>query len=256
MEPLILDPPRARLVPIVASVPHSGTYVPPEIVERLNPRFRHLPDTDWHVDRLFDFLPDLGVAVVRGTHSRYVADPNRPIREPLYGPFSRSVVAAASFAGEPLYRTPPTEAEVRGRIARVHTPYHEAIRTLLDDRVARFGRAYLVDLHSFDTVIDDDVDLGDDHGRMGADTLLPALAEALGDRFTVVRNKAWPGGHISRLCAGLDGVEAVQVEANHAAYLHEDELGGSSPPTWEHAKFRDARTRFRAAFEEIVERLA
>lgn len=256
MEPLILDPPRAPLVPLVASVPHSGTHVPPEILERLDPRFRHLPDTDWHVDRLFDFLPDLGVAVVRGTHSRYVADVNRPIREPLHGPFSRSVVAAESFAGEPLYREPPTEEEVRARIAAVHAPYHRALRELLDDRVARFGRAYLVDLHSFDTVIDDDVDLGDDHGRFGADRLMAALGEALGSRFGVVRNEAWPGGHISGLYAGVEGVEAVQVETNHAAYLHEEELGGTTPPAWDHAKFHDARTRFRVAFEEIVARLA
>ena len=34
--------------PLLLSIPHSGTYVPPSIVTRLTPEARALPDTEFH----------------------------------------------------------------------------------------------------------------------------------------------------------------------------------------------------------------
>ena len=39
--------------PLVLGLPHTGTYVPPEIMARLNARGQALADTDWHVERLY-----------------------------------------------------------------------------------------------------------------------------------------------------------------------------------------------------------
>ena len=64
--------------PLLVSMPHAGTYIPPEIRARLTEAAIALPDTDWHVDRLYDFLDDLGASVLVATHSRYVIDLNRP----------------------------------------------------------------------------------------------------------------------------------------------------------------------------------
>ncbi len=64
--------------PLLVSVPHAGTYLPPELRARLTGKALELPDTDWHVDRLYDFLDDLGASVLVATHSRYVIDLNRP----------------------------------------------------------------------------------------------------------------------------------------------------------------------------------
>ena len=35
--------------PLVISVPHAGTALPPELAARLTPLALALPDTDWHV---------------------------------------------------------------------------------------------------------------------------------------------------------------------------------------------------------------
>lgn len=255
MHPYLVDPARARLTPIVASVPHSGTHVPLEVLERLDPGARHLPDTDWHVDRLFEFLPDLGVTVLRATHSRYVADLNRALTEPLVGTFVGSVVAAESFTGEPLYAVPPDAEEAQRRLDVAYRPFHERLQTLLDERVATFGRAFLLDLHSFDTVIPEEVCLGDDEGRLGADVLMPALYEGLRDAFDTVRNKVWTGGHISIHYGAQPRVEALQIEINHAAYLEPDEIGGTTTPSWDTPRFEAARRRLADAFPAIVERI-
>ncbi|MCR9060179.1 MAG: N-formylglutamate amidohydrolase, partial [Rhodobacteraceae bacterium] len=62
--------------PLVLGVPHSGTYIPEDIRERLNSLGQKRADTDWHVDRLYsDLLP--GATRVRATFHRYVIDANR-----------------------------------------------------------------------------------------------------------------------------------------------------------------------------------
>lgn len=46
--------------PLLISMPHVGTHVPPALAERLTPEARHVPDTDWHLDQLYRFADELG----------------------------------------------------------------------------------------------------------------------------------------------------------------------------------------------------
>jgi len=69
---------RAGRTPLLVSMPHTGTVVPEALFSRLTPAARALPDTDWHLERLYDFLDELGACVLVATHSRYVVDLNRP----------------------------------------------------------------------------------------------------------------------------------------------------------------------------------
>ena len=45
--------------PLLVSLPHDGTHVPGDIATRLTPSARNVPDTDWHVSRLYAFARDL-----------------------------------------------------------------------------------------------------------------------------------------------------------------------------------------------------
>ena len=63
--------------PLLVSVPHDSTYIPPKIAVRMTPAALRTPDTDWHVARLYDFAASLGASVLTPTHSRYVVDLNR-----------------------------------------------------------------------------------------------------------------------------------------------------------------------------------
>src|SRR3546814_12606379 len=65
---------RQGSLPFRGSMPHPGTYVPPEIEARLTEVAKTVPDTVWHKPRLYDFLQDLDVSVIEATHSRYVID--------------------------------------------------------------------------------------------------------------------------------------------------------------------------------------
>jgi N-formylglutamate amidohydrolase len=43
--------------PLIVDVPHAGTFVPPELAARLSAEALAVPDTDWHVDKLYAFAP-------------------------------------------------------------------------------------------------------------------------------------------------------------------------------------------------------
>ncbi|HEV3010790.1 MAG TPA: N-formylglutamate amidohydrolase, partial [Burkholderiales bacterium] len=58
--------------PLLVSMPHTGTYVPEWLEPRLTRAAKSLPDTDWHLEPLYDFLDELGASVLVATHSRYV----------------------------------------------------------------------------------------------------------------------------------------------------------------------------------------
>jgi len=63
--------------PLIVSVPHAGRHVPDAIALRLSPPARRVPDTDWHVDKLYRFVAATGATLIAATHSRYVVDLNR-----------------------------------------------------------------------------------------------------------------------------------------------------------------------------------
>ncbi len=55
--------------PLLVSMPHVGTQVPEAIAVRMTALGKTVPDTDWHVDRLYDFLDDLDVSVLAATRT-------------------------------------------------------------------------------------------------------------------------------------------------------------------------------------------
>ncbi|MBT7647021.1 MAG: N-formylglutamate deformylase, partial [Rhodospirillaceae bacterium] len=60
--------------PLIISMPHVGTHLPADISDTMTPLARHVPDTDWHVDRLYAFARERGATMIASTHSRYVID--------------------------------------------------------------------------------------------------------------------------------------------------------------------------------------
>ncbi|RYY93335.1 MAG: hypothetical protein EOO24_27035, partial [Comamonadaceae bacterium] len=123
--------------PLLLSIPHLGRAIPDHMRSGYAAEALTLADTDWHLDRLYDFASALGATVLQATVSRYVIDLNRPATgESLYpGMISTSLCPTETFRGDPLYpdggEPPPTE--VARRIEDYWRPYHQALR----DEIAR-----------------------------------------------------------------------------------------------------------------------
>lgn len=226
---------RPGSTPLLVSIPHRGTGLPEEYARRMTPTARALPDTDWHLDRLYDFLDDIGASVLEATHSRYVADLNRPPDdESLYpGRSTTGLVPLDTFDGEPLYVDggQPDAQEIAQRVERYWKPYHERLAATLAGLRERHGIALLWDAHSIRSRVPRLFDGELPHFNIGtADgaSCDPALAARIvdiarrADGYVSVLDGRFKGGYITRRYGRpRDGVHAVQLELALRAYMDE-----------------------------------
>ena len=221
--------------PVLIDIPHCGTFVPPEIARDLAPAGRRLLDTDWHVEKLYDFAQRLGAGLIHATHSRYVADLNRdPDGKPLYpGADNTEVCPLKSFHDEDIWQRgrAPDAAEVRRRVDTYWRPYHAQLAADIAAVKARHGFCVLLDGHSIFSVLPrffagklPDLNLGTADGKSCARPLEARAAAVLSQAagFTHVVNGRFKGGYITRRYGNPgDGVHAVQLEMAMSAYLDE-----------------------------------
>jgi N-formylglutamate deformylase len=222
---------RAGRAPLLVSMPHTGTAVPKEIRERLTPEALALPDTDWHLEKLYDFLEPLGASMLVATHSRYVVDLNRPPDNAnLYpGQDTTGVVPIDTFHKEPLYSGAlPDAAEVHSRIQSYWQPYHAKLAEELAHLRKQHGHALLWDAHSIFSELPrffagklPDLNLGTGDGKSCA----PGIGEALLAKvsgYSTVLNGRFKGGYITRSYGNpARGIHAVQLELSEATYMDE-----------------------------------
>ena len=226
---------REGTAPLFVSFPHIGTGIPDDIASDFVPRALALEDTDWHLDRVYDFLADLGVGTIMPVCSRYVIDLNRPpANERLYaGVNTTALCPTRFFSGDPLYRDgrEPGEGEVARRLDRYWRPYHKALEAQLARIRAQHGYAMLFDAHSIRSQLPwlfegrlPDLNLGTVGGASCAPSLREALGQSLKDfpAFTSVVDGRFRGGHITRHYGRpQDRVHAVQLEMCWSCYMEE-----------------------------------
>lgn len=223
--------------PLILGLPHTGTWLPPEIGKLLNAQGRKLTDTDWHIESLYNGLAN-DVTVVRATFHRYVIDANRdPAGGSLYpGQNTTGLVPETDFDGNPIWDRPVTLPEIAARRATWHAPYHVALRAQMARVRARHGVAILYDCHSirsripflFDGVLPDF-----NIGTHGGTTCAPGIERAVAARCaaaagcTAVLNGRFKGGWSTRHYGRPErGWHAIQMELAQSTYLQ------SETPPW------------------------
>jgi N-formylglutamate deformylase len=252
----------AGATPLLVSMPHAGTHVPERLAVRMNDGARAVPDTDWHVDRLYDFLGELGACVIQATHSRYVIDLNRPPDSaPLYPDAANTgLCPTEQFDGAPIYRPgqAPGGAEVQERLKLFWRPYHERLAAELRTLKAQHGIALLYEAHTIRSRLPrlfegrlPDINLGTADGAAAAADLAALLHETArrSDRYSSALNGRFKGGYITRHYGRpAEGVHAVQLELSQRTYMDEN------PPF----RFRDdlaaaVRTTLRAVLQAMID---
>jgi N-formylglutamate amidohydrolase len=255
MKPYKINHPRNLTIPIVDSVPHAGEYIPPEIAKLIIAEHLRFPyHTDWHVDKLFDFLPDLGVPFIQATNSRYVVDLNRPVVEPLFGTFQDSPVFAQTSDGEPLYSAAPDEASIDARIPKYYLPYHNKLTELINKTRAKFGRVILLDLHSLQShYLSEDVCLGNFNGTTCSTEVFDLAMRCFLDQgLSVANNDKFIGGYITAHYAQMHSVETLQIELRRDFYLDQKELLAHQRPSSNGLRFQQAQAKLHTIFLNLV----
>ncbi|WP_299930416.1 N-formylglutamate deformylase [uncultured Pelagimonas sp.] len=245
--------------PIILGLPHTGTFVPPNVWADLNPIGRDLADTDWHVDQLYDGVID-GLTMVRANFHRYVIDANRdPSGASLYpGQNTTTLVPLTDFEGRDIWQSAPDADEIEARREAFHAPYHVAMQAQIERVLATHGVVILFDCHSirgripflFDGLLPD-LNVGTDYGV----TCDPRIEAAMwqdcenAPGYSAVLNGRFRGGWTVRHYSAPDqNCHTIQLELAQSTYL------SAETPPWTYDP--DKAGALREQLSQILQTLA
>jgi N-formylglutamate deformylase len=160
---------RDKTSPVVFDNPHSGRSLP----DHFNYSCEHkklMDFGDLHIEKLLADIPSLGIPVLESRIHRAVIDLNRhefeidpkKVRNGWSRPYKLSAYTRDGFGlipsrlGMPHRLTSifnkesmPDEKEICKRISKYHTPYHEALSSLIDKANKTNGVSIHVNMHSY-----------------------------------------------------------------------------------------------------------
>jgi N-formylglutamate deformylase len=232
-------PPTIPEIPILISVPHCGIAFPDELKDQYKPELINAPDdTDWFVDKLYDFAPALGITMITAHYSRWVIDLNRdPQSKPLYtdGRIITELCPTTTFLGEALYKDERKEiaqAEIERRVQQYYLPYHTRIEEELKRLKNKFGKVLLWDCHSIKQFVPTirlekfpDLILGDADGASASKDLIQSALDSLkASSFELSHNHPFKGGYITRhFGRPKENQHALQLEMTKVNYMNDEE---------------------------------
>ncbi|MEX1001866.1 MAG: N-formylglutamate amidohydrolase [Crocinitomicaceae bacterium] len=250
-------------VPIILSIPHSGTEFPDEVKDHYLPeQLQSLDDTDWFLHDLYHFAPSMGITVIHAKYSRWLIDLNRdPASKPLYedGRIITGLTPKQDFKGNPIYKTDcePDQKEVDRRIELYYKPYYKKVRELLEARKEKFGKALLWDAHSIRQHVPTirktpfpEMILGNNDGKTADKKYIDITLKNLSEGYQLSHNDPFKGGHITRYFGDPENqIHALQLERNKNLYMDDAER------KFDEKKANRMREVLEFNFEQLIEAL-
>jgi len=222
--------------PILISMPHNGVKVPVEILSKMTDSAKQLIDTDWYLDKLYQFAVERGCYLISPKYSRYVIDLNRPEDDQnLYpGQDTTELCPTTQFDKQPIYREGcrPKKEEIDDRIAKYWKPYHQKLVTTISKIKNKFGVVLLFEAHSIKSKVPrffdgqlPDFNFGDFNHKSCAKKLINVIEKWSLNNYSKVVNGRFKGGYITRAYGDPDNnVHAIQLELSQATYMNENTL--------------------------------
>lgn len=238
--------------PLVLSIPHSGTYFPPEFVEAVACSvevMRH--NEDLLVDKLLQNAIDTGIPALKMLVGRAFIDLNRDRleldpamfynypreKDVLFDKHCRvglGVVHRIDYLRRPLYKGLLDYHEVEKRLKYVYDVYHAELQKIVSKCLKKFGFCLVLDCHSMPSKICSIID-----DRSGIDICLGTLfsqscPQEMSDFFAgqfwnknynVEFNCPYSGAFTTfNYCQPRKKIYTLQLEINRALYADEDRL--------------------------------
>ncbi|HWY60801.1 MAG TPA: N-formylglutamate amidohydrolase [Rhizomicrobium sp.] len=244
-EPFRVWQPARQTLPFVFASPHSGRVYPAGLMgkSRLDALTLRRSE-DAFVDELFAGVPALGAPLIAARFPRAYCDANRGPAELDPGMFSGPLAMAVDAPsprvlaglgviprivrdGAEIYRGKLSPDDAATRLERLHRPYHAGLMRLVEETLARFGTAIVVDCHSMPSALAvPDIVLGDRYGASAPASLTGWAENAFATAgFSIARNSPYAGGYTTSLYGrGAAGCHALQIEINRSLYLDEDSM--------------------------------
>lgn len=238
--------------PLLLSVPHSGTYFPPEFLQNVKFDEKNLRrNEDIFVDELLKGAVDGGITAIKMEVSRTFIDLNRDRleldpqmfynypenKEILFDKHCRvglGVVHRINYKRENIYDGLLDYAEVENRLKCVYDVYHNRLNQLIAKCIKKFDFCLLLDCHSMPskicTIIDSrkgiDICLGNLFSQSCPQEMSDLLATQFWNKnYTVEFNCPYSGAFITfNYCQPRRNMYTLQLEINRGLYADEENL--------------------------------
>ncbi len=263
--PFYLLEPKDEKIPFVLSIPHRGTEFPVELKGQYVPELVEvLDDTDWDLEKLYDFVNDLGITVIYAKYSRWVIDLNRePNSKPLYndGRLITELCPKTTFLSEDIYvkkEFEPNDEEIERRLQTYFYPYHKKIDEIIEELKSKFGQVIFWDAHSIRRQVKTirqelfpDFILGNNDGKTADKKFIETALNSLkSSNWQVNHNDPFKGGYLTRSKGNPEkGVHALQLEMSKDLYMKNDELD------YDYEKAEKVKELLRRTFENLIDLL-
>ncbi len=238
--------------PLVLSIPHSGTYFPPEFVQQTTcnvETMRH--NEDLLVDELLQKAVDFGIPSIKMLVSRVFVDMNRDRLEldptmfynypkeqdVMFDKHCRvglGVVHRINYLRQPLYKGLLDYDEVQLRLKKVYDVYHNRLQKIIAKCVKKFGFCLVLDCHSMPSkicsIIDDRSGIDICLGNLFSQSCPPEMSDFFAGQFwsknyNVEFNCPYSGAFITfNYCQPKQKIYTLQLEINRALYADEEKL--------------------------------
>lgn len=237
-------------IPVIISIPHSGTHIP-EIMKKKLISETTLSNMDWYLTELYSFLKDMGYTTIINNISRYVIDPNREIIDSQNESYTRNYIYTKTTFGQEIYKKSINKKEIEYRINEYYKPFHNAIEQEIKHKLNKFNKVYLLDLHSFGKELDNNIVLGNRNGETSSKEWTDLITTCLEKHeFKVGLNQPHSGGFITRKYA-KNNVETMQIEISYKKYIENRTFLNEEFPKIDRKLFSQTQQKLKETFEEI-----
>ena len=218
---------------MLISMPHNGQQIPKSIADTMTHNAHNVTDTDWYMDKLYDFATAMGIYTLTPKYSRYVIDLNRNSSgESLYvGADNTELCPTSTFDSSPIYlnNQAPSKKEITNRIELYWQPYHQALADTLKKLKQQYDKVVLLDAHSILSQVPrffegqlPDFNFGTADGKSCDEVLLKNIQKLDLSPYSSVCNGRFKGGYITRAYGEpSNNIHAIQLELSQATYMNE-----------------------------------
>lgn len=253
---LFRNTPKANAVPLVLDSPHSGTDYPED--------FNHISDfdvlrraEDTYIHELYANAPRMGATLIGAHFPRSYVDVNRGLDEidtsildgKWTGPISDSEKAEAGIGliwrvnqlNENIYDRKLSIEEAQARIDSYWQPYHDTLKSTLDEIYEKFGKVVHLNCHSMPEISNESSKegpgvqrpqfcLGDRFGTTCDPEIVQLTKSTLeGLGYQVSVNEPYAGVELVRAYSDMkNNRNSLQIEIRRDLYMNEKTLEKSS----------------------------
>jgi N-formylglutamate deformylase len=231
---------------VLFNSPHSGSIYTEKFIQLTGLSLNKLRSSeDLFVDQLFSPVVDLGSFMLSATFPRSFIDVNRDCEEldplliedlitykdTLKVSAGLGVIPRVVADQTPIYKRRLSIDDARERLQSFYFPYHNKLKSLIEQTKMSFKKVILLDCHSMPQTSINlsskkdliEVVLGDCFGSSCEHEIVMELKDLFTEAgFKVCLNKPFSGGFITRNYASpLDGINVVQIEILRSLYSDE-----------------------------------